>query len=525
MAEHQLNAAGKAKIGAETDAPEGTASGPEPRTGAGLVRGGRVVWVLAGVAVVALVAGFVLGGLVRSPADVAAEAAPPPEGLITAAVEARAITSTVVARADVAYDDPVAIQPATPEGAESAVVTGMVPEVGQEVVAGGIVLEVSGRPVFALPGEFKAYRTLGPGSNGPDVAQLRTALEGLGFGAGQSGAKEYDRALADAVRALYVGAGYQPPGAADLERAQAVQAARDALDDAKSAVPQAKGALNAAREALKQAPPESQTEAQAVVDAAAIGVDQAERAVTRAKEALEAAERQAWTPMPVGEAVFVADLPRRVDQVNVKVGDDLAAPVDSCGAPSGDVSGESGGGLVAPVVLSGAEIKVTAQVAVDEAALLTVGGPAVLNANGAEIIGEIASICDGAESLGDGHGGQGGAGGGDACLVGVTVTDLAGIDPATLVGNLQVTMVVGTTSEDSLVVPVAAVAADTAGRARIEVVDGSLDKTKPAGEQKTITVLIEPGLSAEGMVEIKTAEPAIEAGDLVVVGAAGSGSG
>jgi peptidoglycan hydrolase-like protein with peptidoglycan-binding domain len=470
---------------------------------------------LALVAVVALGAGFGIGQLIKSPAEIAAETAVPPDGLITAKIEARAITSTVVARAEVVFEDPVQVNPVIPEGMTAAVVTGQVPEIGAEVNAGDVILEVSGRPVFVLAGEFPAYRSMGPGSSGRDVLQLRAALSALGFGVGDAEAQAYDAALAEAVRALYQKAGYAPPGSEDQALAQAVRDAKDGVTDATEQRTQAAKDLNRARNDVANAPDEeSKAAAEQAVEAATSSYAASERAVTRSVEALADAERAAWTTMPVGEAVFVADLPRRVDQVGVDVGSDLA----KMGGEPDPMSGNAGTPTAA-VVLSGAEITVTAQVNASEAGLLKVGGPAVLTVDGNEVAGEIAEICpEAAEAVP----GEGSAAGAATCAVAITVADLGGADPAAVVGNVLTTMVVGTSSEDSLVVPLAAVSADTAGNARIEIVEGPLAKDQPAAEQKTRTVNIVAGLTAEGMVEIKEADFQLKAGDLVVVGQAGA---
>jgi len=161
------------------------------------------------------------------------------------------------------------------------------------------------------------------------------------------------------------------------------------------------------------------------------------------------------------------------------------------------------------VVLSGAQITVTAQVDMSQATLLVVGGPAELAVPGGGVVtGQIASICDVTGAVSQTS----------RCPVGITVTDMGAAGMSDLVGNVQVTMVVGTSSPDSLIVPVAAVSADTAGNARITVVDGQLEPGVAARDQKTTVVQVETGLSAEGMVEIVHATPAIAAGDLVVIG-------
>jgi hypothetical protein len=515
--------------------------------------------VLAAVGVLGLVVGYVLGGVVLSPKQASAPTAV--EGLITAKVEARQITATVVGRADVAFADRVSVSPPIPDGSVSAVVTGQLPTVGAEVSAGNVVLEVSGRPVFVLRGAFPSYRSLGAGSSGADVNQLRAALNELGLNAGGESAS-YDAALASAVRALYERSGYAATDGGDAA-AQGVRTAHDGVTDASTGVTQATSTLGQAQKALTRAKAD-QAEAQRDYDAALAGriagqappdaagggvtpdqakqtldqatiaveqaqlgvqqakdsVDSAQRGSTRAQEALTDAERAAWATVPVGAVVFVPDLPRRIDEVNVHVGQDLASLV-SAGAGQGGPGQGGSSTPTAPIVLSGAQITVNAQIEMDQAKLLVVGGPAQLSVPGGEAIpGTIASMCDLAGSgQGNASGGNGGAGAvSSRCAVGITLVDPGSAGTANLVGNVQVTMTVGTSSTDSLIVPVAAVSADTAGHARVTLVEGRLETGLAARDQKTAVVDVETGLSAEGMVEITSATPAIKAGDLVVIG-------
>jgi len=526
--------------------PDSSADRRERRQGESREHGGRVslwwsgraVWVLAMVGALGLILGYVLGAVVLSPKQAAAPT--PVEGLITAKVEARQITATVVSRADVQFADRVPVSPPVPEGAVAAVVTGQVPAVGSQVNAGDVVLEVSGRPVFVLPGAFPSYRSLGAGMSGADVTELRAALNGLALNAGPESAS-YDAALASAVRALYKRAGYPAPDGGDTATQQ-VRTAEDGVTDASTGVTQATNGVTQAQKtaarardtqaaaqsdydaavAVQQSGGTSATpggtvatvqqaksaldQARDAVDQADLGVGQAndslaaaQRGLTRAQEALADAQRAAWATVPVGAVVFVQDLPRRVDEVNVAVGDDLASLPTQTGSTT----------PVAPVVLSGAQITVTAQVEMNQATLLAVGGPANLTVPGGGVItGQIASICDLTGVVSQTS----------RCPVGITLTDLGALSMSNLVGNVQVTMVVGMSSPGSLIVPVAAVSADTAGNARITIVDGTLEPGVAARDQKTTIVQVETGLSAEGMVEITHATPAISAGDLVVIG-------
>ncbi|MFT4218082.1 MAG: peptidoglycan-binding domain-containing protein [Micropruina sp.] len=468
-----------------------------------LLKAGAPVWSLAVVAGLFLLVGFALGGVIESPEDAASRARPPAPGLITVPVEAREITSTVTARAEVAFADPVVVDPSLPLGADAAVVTGRVPKVGVKVGAGTVLLEVSGRPIFVLPGKFPAYRTMGPGSVGPDVAQLRKALAKLGYPAGNGG-KTYDAALAKAVRHLYVQAGYPAPGSENVELAEAMRTATEARDSARQARQRASAQVATARKLPK-------LKRKAAVEEAEQALKSAKRDESRAAASLAAARKAAWTPMPIGEVVFVSGLPRRVDAVNVKLGQDLAGSSASSGPEARDPGASTGA-----VVLSGAEIRITATVSGAEAALLKQGGPVQLTASdGTSVEGHVARLCDQASRpLGNQTTGT------PDCAIAIGLNDPERVSPDALIGNMLATFQVGRSSPDALVVPVAAVSADSAGRARVEVVDGELVKDAPAADQPTRVVVFEPGLSAEGYVELRSSTPTLKAGDLVVVGRA-----
>ncbi|MEU3018795.1 peptidoglycan-binding protein [Nocardiopsis sp. NPDC007018] len=73
------------------------------------------------------------------------------------------------------------------------------PEEGTERSAGQRVWEVDGRPVILLRGDTPAYRTLEPGSKGPDVRQFEQALAELGYG-GFTVDDEYTWLTAEAVK-------------------------------------------------------------------------------------------------------------------------------------------------------------------------------------------------------------------------------------------------------------------------------------------------------------------------------------
>jgi hypothetical protein len=98
--------------------------------------------------------------------------------------------------------------PAAPEGVATALVSKIPLETGDEVKAGTVLLEVSGRPIFALEGAVPAYRDLEEGDTGPDVEQLQLALQQI-YGTPKTGT--FDARTASDVKKLFDNAGYDHP--------------------------------------------------------------------------------------------------------------------------------------------------------------------------------------------------------------------------------------------------------------------------------------------------------------------------
>jgi peptidoglycan hydrolase-like protein with peptidoglycan-binding domain len=254
-----------------------------------VIRSRRVtLLVIAGVAVLALGVGLLAGQLIRSPADAFSRVAAPEASAITVPVELRELETEVRTRADAAFAGSVEVDLELGGMEHPPVVTGHVPERGDELAEGEPLLEVVGRPVLALEGELPMYRTLSPGMNGPDVDQLKETLRRLGLNPGGND-DQYSSATAQAVAELYRRAGYPAPGpdegaAAELASAQqevslaevelaAAQAAHQALEDADEVDP---GELAEAKTRL----------------------DQAEEALDEARGARSTAQFRAGTPLP-----------------------------------------------------------------------------------------------------------------------------------------------------------------------------------------------------------------------------------
>ncbi|WP_254409450.1 hypothetical protein [Streptomyces sp. AC495_CC817] len=486
-----------------------------------ILRGNRTLWIVAACAVVSLVAGLLVGRFVISPAE-AAEA--PDPGLVTVPVEFGPLSNDVTLRADVGYADAVEVAIDTTGG---NVVTGSVPEVGATLNPLSIALEVVGRPVIVLPGELPSYRTLRYGVSGPDVLQLKQALVSVGIDAGDVSSNVFDQATANAVGALYAQAGYPAPtpeeGADD-----AVRSAEEGVRSAQSGVAQAQQALTAAgagpskleswqadvkvaqaEKALADAkacqpveggdacPSVQQAEwdvktaklerdqlwASKNTGAEKSALDAARSQVDAANKALESARQSVLPFLPAGEVLFLTELPRRVDAVNVKRGATVQGSV---------------------MTVSGATVRLTGAAAEADARLLKVGAEASFELpDGTAHRAVISELKPGKDSKArwqvlfepD-------------TLTADQITQLQG-------SNVRVQIAVGATEGDVLSVPLAALTAGPGGESRIEVVESD---PREGEDAETRTVVVETGLAAKGAVEVTPVEGELAEGDLVVVG-------
>ena len=504
----------------------------------------RTIWIMALVAVLSLGAGILLSQLITSPNDAAAEAAPPEAGLITVPVESRTLANDVVLRADVIYEDPANITLETGDIGGPAVVTGQVPEVGATLEAGGVMLEVAGRPVLLLTGDLPVYRTLRAGVSGPDVQQLRTALQALGIDGGDPADPDYDAAAAAGVRELYNRVGYAPPTAGGQE---AVDAARDRVRLAENQLTEAQKALanpeggttdrqkQIARENADLAYRQLHGTIEACDAARAVGatelpdgtpvssgcsdatftnlktallsaedqlalaltpvdttylrqaVESARSELTDAQEALADALADTLTPLPASEVVFLSSTPRRVDTVSVSRGSVVAG--------------------TAVMSVSGATMQISGNIATVDADLITVGAEVVIAMpGGGTVPGIIQEIKDP----------EGAASSETRKRVIITPTELTEEQRLELqYSNVRVTIPVASTDGDVLAVPSAALTAGPGGEARVERVDAN---------GATTLVTVTTGLAAGGFVEITPTDGDLEVDDRVVVGVISGGT-
>jgi hypothetical protein len=167
-------------------------------------------------AVVASVGGLLISTTIKSPAEQAAQSAPPPLTQLTAPVTRQVITSTVLAQAVVKAPAEVSQLPGADSGAapgELPVVTKIFRPVGSTVQAGNVIVEVAGRPLFVLAGGVPAYRNLTSGESGTDVAELQAGLESLGYSIGGDTSGVFGAGTGAAVAAYYTALGYTVPKA------------------------------------------------------------------------------------------------------------------------------------------------------------------------------------------------------------------------------------------------------------------------------------------------------------------------
>ncbi len=450
--------------------------------------GTRLVALIAAVAVVSLLAGIAVMQFIVSPAEIAARTAPPEPGPVTAPVEERVIENTIVARGEVTYADAVDVEIDAAGGEDRPVVTGHVPEIGTVFKAGNVALELAGRPVIVLSGALPAYRTLSVGMRGPDVVQLKVALNTMGYAAGDPDSDLFEYDTATALGALYEQTGY--------EAANGGPDAQFALRDAERSVRDANTSVAQAQAALQEAVDGG---AKNVISEQA-AVNSAWEALSDAQEALVAAQEGVLPRLPSSEVLFLSDLPRRVDDVSVARGDILSG---------------------SPMSVSGAALTIVGTFSKQDADLLSEGDEAFYpGPDGDELAATVQKIATPKSGGGsDGENGEsgegGGQGGGDRYTVTLSPGELTPEQIDALRGtNVRLRIPIASTDGEVLAVPIAALSAGSGGEDRVEL----LIDVKNGADAETEIITVEAGLAADGFVEIASEDPRLTAGAKVVVG-------
>ena len=498
-----------------------------------LLQGNRMIWIIAAVAVVSMVAGLALGQFVTSPGEAASNASAPKPGLITVPVEKRVLANDVTLRGDATYADAVDVRIETGEVGGPAVVTGQVPAIGATFSPLSIALEIAGRPVIVLPGDLPVYRTLRVGVSGPDVIQLKQALVAVGISPGDAGSNLFDADTASAITALYSAVGYAAPESG-TSAADSVRSAEDGVSSASSALGAAERELalvrsgptaleqaeqnnlvRSAQRALAAAQVESkpdliadaqdaltlaETRRAAVfapkdTGAQRAAVDAAASQLGSARDLLKDARTGTLAFLPSSEVLYLAGLPRRVDEITVQRGSTVTGSV---------------------MKVSGATLVINASAAKADATLIEKGAKATfVLPDGTEEVATVMMVAP-AGSQNDSSGAttgksdsqQADAGRYDIQLIpdALTPEKLAQLQGT----NVRVSIPVSSTDGEVLAVPIAALTAGAGGESRVEVSTGDGYETR--------LVVVTTGLAADGFVEVSSAAGELSVDDLVVVG-------
>ncbi|MFD9608689.1 peptidoglycan-binding protein [Streptomyces sp. NPDC059083] len=437
--------------------------------------------------------------LVKSPQQLAAEAAKPPPSVLTAKVEHRILTSNVVTRGKVTAGQTVSVVPqvAGGEGGGAPVVTKLPVRAGQSLSSGQLILEVSGRPVFVLPGSLPGYRDLKPGARGDDVTQLQSALRSLGHSTEDDDEGVFSEGTQQALAEFYASRGYDPLPASD-DSGNSLKAAQKALTGAQRALQDAKDA----RKGL----PDDATDLQRF---------DAQKAVTRAREDLADAETELLTAeratgprLPAAEVVYLEGFPARVDNVQAR--------------PGAEVDGSA-------LTVSAGELVIEAQLQEFQRGMVRKGQPVEINAelSGITARGEVLSVADRLSTVQAGSGldgsgaGNGGGGAQQAPAAGppgyrLVVRPDKPLDVTLAAQEVLLRIEAASTDGKALVVPVTALTSGADGRTTVTVLEKSADKRR---------VEVKPGTAGDGFVAVTPlAGGRLETGDEVITGVRGGGA-
>lgn len=368
------------------------------------------------------------GAHVRSTTAAAALAKPPTPSPLTALVERRVVSATAQLAGTVTAGSTVIITaPPAPDGMAS-VVTKLYVKSGDRVAAGQVIADVSGFPVIVLPGAFPMYRPFIPGISGPDVVELQSGLRSAGLTVTDPSGLLGTSTTA-ALQTLFSRLGYSIPQ-------QMAQAA--ATPDVPTS--QESGTANKA------------------------------------------------VSVPVGQIVFVPQLPAEVSQI-----------FHGVGALAGDNR------LVA---LTHGAAQVRASLGDLSRNLVKVGQRATLDIQGLDkrITGTVAQIDEGSTTTkvtGDGDQLA------QTSSSPQVVIDPADPLPATMVGQtVSITLTLASTSSPVLAVPVSAITMADDGSLRVDV---------PGRTNIPQHVRIEAGLMGDGYVEIRHSDPELREGTPVIL--------
>ncbi|MDN3240358.1 hypothetical protein [Glycomyces tritici] len=385
----------------------------------------------------------------RTPAQRAEETAEPDDSVITVRVDQDQLIDTLDFDAELnrTGDFEVPAPTDAPPGVETALASKIPLEVGDEVKAGTVLLEVSGRPMIALKGAVPAYRDLQEGDTGPDVEQLQLALQQI-YGTPKTG--KFDARTVSDVKKLYDNIGYDHPTTSE-----------EVVDE----TPEGEG----------EAPPEGEGD---------------ENAENTGDGQTSTVER---VIVPAAEVVFLPELPMQVGKINAK----QSAPVTGTEGPL--------------MVLASGDWKLEAKLDEETAsALMDAGGDAELEFGdgpmegqevGAFELEEREEAAEGDEGMYPGEEGEG------EQTVDVIyavfefdASTVEGIDDLAPGEEQEVTLIRARSAEDALIIPLSALWTDSEDRTMLTVVEGE------DGKERHVEVEVTLRHEGRGVVEVVDGE-------------------
>lgn len=451
-----------------------------------LVRRQRVVIGVAVLAAVLSLAGLVVSTRVKSPAQRAAELGPPPASLLTAAVEQKVLRSTVVLRGTVVPVGTIAVAPGAAAGTSASIVTATPKAAGARLAAGDVIAQVSGRPVFVLPGRLPAYRDMRPGARGADIVQLQRALAGLGYPSPDE-AGTYGSGTKQAVRAFYEARGFDARTVEDADGTGSLEAAQSAVTQARR-----KLAADSAAVAGTTGPARAAAQQQVRYD---------REDLAAAEAALSRLAARSGAEVPMAEVVFVPALPATVGRLNARVGTALTGSTPL-------LTINTGGSAVRAMIPSGQQqlVKPGRQVRIeDEVARRSAVG--TVTSVGAYTDGVAG---DGSDPAPDPTSDAGQPGAVAEPGYPLVVAPRGTLAAGWLGADVRLTVIAASTAGPVLVAPAAAITSAADGTTAVQVLDGD-------GRQRRVPVTT--GAVAGGEVEVRPVTAgALRAGDQVVTG-------
>jgi hypothetical protein len=421
-----------------------------------------------------------LGSRISNPRELAAHASAPHLGLLTTTVRRQ------VVRQVASFDaSPTGGQLSVPAVGGSAstllVVTALSVQRGDRVGRGHVLAVLSGRPIIGLPGRLPAYRDLGPGMSGPDVRQLREALDEIDLPTPSDRRDWFGPATQAAVGALYARLGFDP-----------VLTSPDALTN----LERARQSVRTARRALTRA---SRTGPAARITAAKASLD-------AATSSLETLEASSGVTLPRAEVFYVPARRAEVSSVDVKVGQEVETGTPLLSLTSGRVTllGTVDPGL-ASQLRPGLHGKMRDPGTGQTYPITTVARPADV-----PVVTPVAQADGGSAKATDPEQPDTAAGS-EAGNVALSVP--AEVSSASVPSQVEVDVILRATPKPVLAVPSTALSTTVDGQTWVDVV---------ATGQRVARVSVAVGLSGGGLVQVSSTDPRLRAGAQVVVGQEGT---